>query len=124
MNRLVKAVVFSLSSALVATSAFAAPHEQQHKPHQLQQHKAPSKFEQHKPVVKNQHKSVKKVTQPHRDWKAGYKIPNQFHAANYKVDYHQSKKLSKPGKNQQWVKINGDYVLMNTNSYKVIKVVS
>lgn len=126
MNRLVKAVVFSLSGVFAATSAFAAPHEQPNKPAQMQKHQTVSKFEQQKVKPAShqvQQKASKKVEQPKRDWKVGHKLPNQFHAPSYKVDYKQSKKLSKPGKNQQWIKVNGDYVLMNTTTYKVLKVV-
>ena len=127
MNRLVKAAVFSLCSVFAATSAFAAPHDQPDKPTQMQKHQTVSKFEQHKtqPVAHYTHqKASNKATQPKRHWKSGQHVPQQFQAAGYKFDYKQSKKLSKPSKNQQWIKVNGDYVLMDTNTYKVIKVVA
>ncbi|WP_265734191.1 MULTISPECIES: RcnB family protein [unclassified Acinetobacter] len=34
------------------------------------------------------------------------------------------KKLSKPGKNQQWIKVNGDYILMNAVSHAMIKIIA
>lgn len=123
MNHFVKTVVFTLSSALVATSAFAAPqpHADRHAathPHQLN-----SKFEQKKYHAAPQQHMVKKSDHPQRDWKVNHTLPSKFHAKQYRVDYKQSKKLTPPGRNQQWVKVNGDYVLMNTVNYKVIKVV-
>jgi Ni/Co efflux regulator RcnB len=125
MNGLVKAVVFSISSLLVATSAFAAPQpHQQDKPAAVQPHKAHIKAEQKKAKATPQKNVLKKAEQPSRDWKSGQKVPSQFHAKSYKVDDKQAKKLTPPTKNQQWIKVNGDYVLMNTVSYKVIKVVS
>jgi Ni/Co efflux regulator RcnB len=125
MNVLVKAVVFSISSALVATSAFAAPQpHQQDRQAVVQPQKAHLKAEQKKPNATPQKNVVKKAEKPSRDWKSGQKVPNQFQSQSYKIDYKQSKKLTKPSKNQQWIKVNGDYVLINTVSYKVIKVVS
>lgn len=132
--KLLKAVVFSISSVLAATSAFAAPPEhkhqvtQQHKApskfeqHKPNSHKAPAKFEQHKPNMPKQH-VVKKGEQPKRDWKSGSKVPAQFQAKHYKIDHKQSKKLTPPKANQTWIKVNGDYVLMDSKTYKVIKVV-
>jgi len=97
MKNLVKAVVFSLSSALVATSAFAAApehHSQHHQPQKTHvQHKSPAHAQQHKQV----HKKV----DPSRDWRVGQKVPAQFQCKVYKVDHSKYKKLSKPGKNQQ-----------------------
>ncbi|WP_373686223.1 RcnB family protein [Acinetobacter sp. YH12054] len=34
------------------------------------------------------------------------------------------KKLSKPGKNQQWIKVNSDYILMNAVSHAMIKIIA
>ncbi|MFW2045983.1 RcnB family protein [Acinetobacter variabilis] len=126
MKNLVKAVVFSLSSALVATSAFAAApehysqHHQPQKTHVQQQYHA-----QHKsPAQAQQHKQVHKKVDPSRDWRVGQKVPTQFQSKIYKVDHSKYKKLSKPGKNQQWIKVNGDYILTNVMSHNIIKIIA
>ena len=126
MKNLVKAVIFSLSSALVATSAFAAApehHSQHHQPqktHVQQQYHA-----QHKsPAHAQQHKQVHKKIDPSRDWRVGQKVPAQFQSKMYKVDHSKYKKLSKPGKNQQWIKVNGDYILTNVMSHNIIKIIA
>lgn len=123
MNTLLKAIVLSISTALVAAPVMAAPHEYQaDKSHTQQNHNA-SKHQQQ--IQKNhQHKLVtEKSVNPSRDWRAGQKIPAQYYTHADKVDHKQYKKLSKPSKNQQWIKINGDYVLTNVINHKIIKII-
>lgn len=139
MNTLVKAIVLSLSTALVAAPAMAAPQEhhqshqvsQHNQPHHVDQHKAPVNQQsqhaqnQHKAPVQQQHKPAvyKKAVNPSHDWKVGQKVPGQYHGKSYKVDHTKYKKLSKPGKNQQWIKVNGDYVLTNVMNHNIIKII-
>ena len=66
---------------------------------------------------------VNKAEQPKRDWKSGSKVRTQFQAKHYKIAHQQSKKLTLPKANQTWIKVNGDYVLMDSKTYKVIKVI-
>ena len=132
MNTLVKALVLSISTALVAAPAMAAPQDhQQSKPHAQQQHKAPApqhqvqKHQQDKhPAQPQQHKQVNKKVDPSRDWRVGHKVPSQYQSKMYKVDHSKYKKLSKPGKNQQWIKVNGDYILTNVVSHNIIKIIA
>lgn len=123
MNTLIKAIVLSLSTALVAAPAIAAPqdhHSQQHN----QQHNQQPAQNHHKAHVQQHHNAVhKKALNPSHDWKVGQKVPSQYHGKSYKVDHTKYKKLSKPGKNQQWIKVNGDYVLINVISHNIIKII-
>ena len=121
MNTLIKAIILSLSSALVAAPVMAAPQEHHSSPqHNQQQHTAQ---QQAKNSIKVPQHSLKKTDRPSHDWQQGHKVPTQYHGNSFKVDASKYKKLSKPTKNQQWIKVNGDYVLMNTVTYKVIKVI-
>jgi Ni/Co efflux regulator RcnB len=116
MNTLVKAIVLSFSTALVAAPAMAAPQDHHSPSHQIQNH--------HKAPVQ-QHKVVhKKAVNPSHDWRVGQKVPAQYHSQSYKIDHKKFKKLSKPGKNQQWIKVNGDYVLTNVMSHNIIKIIA
>lgn len=128
MNTLMKAIVLSISTALVAAPAMAAP--QQDQKHQVQSthnQKAPSKQQQTKhqtqTPAKHQIQQTKKVD-PSRDWRAGQKVPSQYHGNSYKVDHNTHHKLTKPGKNQQWIKVNGDYILTNVISHAIIKIIA
>jgi len=78
-----------------------------------------------KPKIRSKRLNIisKKTEHPSHDWQQGHKVPTQYHGNSFKVDASKYKKLSKPTKNQQWIKVNGDYVLMNTTTYKVIKVI-
>lgn len=110
MNTLIKAIVLSISTSIMAASAFAAPQDTHKNVHNSKQPVA------QKPWVK--HNSVK----PSRDWKSGQTIPSQYRSAN-PVDYKRYSKLTKPGKNQQWLKVNNDYVLLSTNTHKIVKII-
>ena len=116
MNTLVKAIVLSLSTVLVAAPAMAAPQDHHGQSHQVQNnHKAP---------VQHHYNAVhKKAVNPSHDWRVGQKVPSQYFGQSYKVDHKKFKNLSKPGKNQQWLKVNGDYVLTNVASHNIIKII-
>lgn len=115
MKSLVSAITLSLS-ALVATSAMAAPQDHSHATHtshSSQTHQQTVKHNTHTQHAQSQQQS----------WKTGNAFPSQYHSAGYKIDYKQHKNLNKPTKHQQWYKVNGQYILMNTTNHKIVKVV-
>ena len=111
MNKLVKTIILSVSASVIAVSAFAAPPDHHNPPKKIEPTK--SHMVQHKPMS-----SVK----PSRDWRAGQIIPPQYRNA-HTIDYKKYSKLTKPGKNQHWIKVNGDYVLMNIVNHKIVKII-
>lgn len=127
MNTLMKAIVLSISTALVAAPAMAAPqNNQNHQPQIEHNQKAPAQHQVQKDKMpaKPQAQQHKKSVKPAHDWRAGQKVPSQYRGNSYKVDHSKYKKLSKPGKNQQWIKVNGDYVLTNLISHSIIKIIA
>ena len=115
MNTLIKAIVLSISTAFVAAPAMAAPqNSQNHQPQAAHNHEAP---------VKQQAQQHKNAVNPSHDWHAGQKVPSQYRGNSYKVDHSKYKKLTKPGKNQQWIKVNGDYILINAMTHSIIKII-
>jgi len=52
------------------------------------------------------------------------KKPVQYPSQSFKIDHKKFKKLSKLGKNQQWIKVHGDYVLTNITSHDIIKIIA
>ena len=122
MKKLLSAIAISVSAIMAASSAFAAPeHAQGHQPAQqqhVQQH--PNNHGNAVKHVATNHKAPNKAAQ--NQWKAGHKYPTQYRGAGYKVDYKHHKNLSKPGKNQQWYKADGHYILVNTATYAIIKL--
>ena len=120
MNTFIKAAILSISTALIALPALAAPEEHHHAAHShghAQQHTSNG----HQQPTKA---TVKKANRPSQDWKAGQKLPSAYHSNAYKVDHQKYKKLSKPGKNQQWIKVNGDYVLTDIRNHSIIKIIA
>ena len=78
--------------------------------HQYNAHRSQSESKQH--------------IKPARDWKKGQILPRQFQHSAYEVNYRDASRLSKPNKNQQWLKINGDYVLINERNHKIVRIVA
>lgn len=54
-------------------------------------------------------------------WQPGYVMPQHYRGNGYKVDYRKYN-LPKPAKNQQWYKINNDYILIDSDSNNIIKI--
>lgn len=139
MNTLVKAIVLSISTALVAAPAMAAPQDHANNRAPMEQnHKQPvnnSKHDYNKPPAKAPHQQVSKYDQgpkhyakkrvdPSRDWRVGQKLPGEYRGHTYKVDHKKYKRLQKPTKNQQWIKVNGDYVLTNVMNHTILKIIA
>ena len=170
MNTFVKAIVLSLSTALVAAPAMAAPQDHagfndrntdpklHQKPHQnphlnqyqsndrngvgnahnratqppvntphkvasVKQFDAQAKQQNHPAYKASNAPKAYKHQVPSRDWKVGQKVPAQFQGKGYQVDHRHFKKLTKPAKNQQWIKVNNDYVLTHAFSHVILKIV-
>ncbi|GAA5013025.1 hypothetical protein GCM10023206_22250 [Acinetobacter puyangensis] len=140
MKHMSKIMAASILSVLMASTAFAAPQHEQHG--QQQQQKSQQQPQQQKKSddkkqngqthqSQNNHQSAQqksksqqsKKVAPSRDWKVGGKVPTTYRSNNYKVG-HDAHNLPKPGKNQRWIKVNGDYVLENIVTHAIIKIIT
>ncbi|WP_109441792.1 RcnB family protein [Acinetobacter haemolyticus] len=54
-------------------------------------------------------------------WQAGYVMPQHYRGNGYKIDYKENN-LPKPGRNQQWYKINNDYILVNSDDNSIVSI--
>ncbi|MDH0032452.1 MULTISPECIES: RcnB family protein [unclassified Acinetobacter] len=66
-----------------------------------------------------QERGVERLKQ-HR-WQAGYVMPQHYRGNSYKVDYKDNN-LPKPGRNEQWYKINNDYILVNSDDNSIVRI--
>ena len=66
-----------------------------------------------------QERGVERLKQ-HR-WQAGYVMPQHYRGNSYKVDY-KNNNLPKPGRNEQWYKINNDYILVNSDDNSIVRI--
>jgi Ni/Co efflux regulator RcnB len=63
------------------------------------------------------------VSKPHHAWKVGHKLPDNYLSKGYRVNY-QTYHLGRPAKNQHWYRVNGDYVLVNVISHRILQVMA
>lgn len=139
MKKIITTAIVSGLMAMVAVPAMAAPHGHHNHPgfnhHPSQAHKAPNKhpgfgpkFDHKKPgngpKAKQKHLNAKHKVMPHRDWRRGQVLASPYRGQGYWVNYKQHPRLHTPGKNQRWVRVNGDYVLVNTLSNVIVSILT
>lgn len=110
MKKILTAITLSIS-ALITTSAMADSQDY-HGQHGPQNHWN-NKYE---------HGYNNRVNSNH-GWRSGQAFPNQFNSSRYQVHHNSYRNLSKPGRYQQWYRVNGDYVLVNQRTHQIVRVV-
>lgn len=125
MKKVLTAITLSLS-ALVATSAMAASHDyHQERYDRYQQnhwdHKHNNRWDNNDRYDK--YDRYNNRVNPSREWRSGQYLPNQFNSSRYHVNYKNYRQLPKPGRYQQWYKVNGDYVLVNERNNRIIRII-
>lgn len=108
MNKLIPVVVLMMGSLFVAPYTLAYEDES---PRTYDRAEYPDQGER---KVRNERRGQS------FQWKTGYKMPQHYRGDGYKVDFKQQN-LTPPGRNQQWYKIRGEYVLIDTSSHTIIK---
>ena len=61
--------------------------------------------------------------QQHQKWQVQHKLPDMYQNSSYRVSSYQRHQLSKPDRNQQWYKVNGHYLLTDTKTDRIVKIV-
>ncbi|MAK30857.1 RcnB family protein [Acinetobacter sp.] len=56
-------------------------------------------------------------------WQTGYTMPQHYRGDAYKADYRDYN-LPRPGRGQQWYKINNDFILVNSDSNDIIRILN
>ncbi|QPF35114.1 RcnB family protein [Acinetobacter johnsonii] len=64
-------------------------------------------------------RGVKRLQQ--HKWQQGYVMPQHYRGNGYKVEY-KDHNLPKPNRNQQWYKINNDYILVDADSNNILRI--
>ena len=128
MKTLISTLVLAVSAVMLSVSATAAPHHH-HSQVRYVQHDKKSSHHQHKHERYHTHSQRYdrhrydnyRQFKPTRDWRVGMTIPYRYQSQQYRID-HRHHRLGKPNKNQQWLRINGDYVLVNVKNQKVVRL--
>lgn len=122
MKKVLTTIALSLS-ALLATSAMAAP-----------QHDPRYNHNPHKPAPHWNAKDSKKwnddrrhnnrMVNPSRDWRVGQSLPRQYDNKRFEVSDRKARRLPNTGRFQQWYKVNNDYVLVNERSNRIVRIIN
>ena len=152
MKKTISTALVSGLIAVFALPAMAAPNFNDHNPRPNQHQAAPQHHQAIKPQAGrpaqgngfgqgngnayNQLKQIQRPNpsthnqrpqqvQPHRDWRKGQVLNRSYRGNGYKVtNYRQHPGLKSPGKNQRWVQVNGDYILINTLSNVIVSILT
>ena len=122
MNKVFTAITFSLG-ALLATSSMAGSydHDRHGQDQRWNSNHQDKRYD--RPTSSNsQYARYHARVNPSRDWRSGQIFPNQLNSSRYEVNYKNHRDLYKPSKNQQWYKVNGDYVLVNERNNRIIRI--
>jgi len=60
---------------------------------------------------------------PHNDWHEGQRVPSKYRHYNFIMNDWKSHNLDAPARGQQWLAVNGDYVLVTRSNWKIAKIV-
>ena len=55
--------------------------------------------------------------------RVGQTLPRAYDSKRFEVNSRDARGLAKAGKNQQWYKVNGDYLLVNEKSNRILRVI-
>lgn len=133
MNKIVSSLVLSVSALMATTAAIAAPdHRQddrryhpsyQHQDHRWDKDHRPSNWNNNNRYDNNRYdRNDFRRVNPSRDWRVGQSFPRYFDSSRYKVSDREARRLPNTGRYQQWYKINGDYVLVNDRTDRIIRI--
>lgn len=126
MKKLVSAITLVMTG-LIATSAIAGPHEQDRRYQHAKPTPPPAHWNQGQPQRFDHNryddKRYKNQVNPSRQWRVGQTLPRQFNTSRFELSDRQAKNLPKAGRNQQWYKINGDYVLVNERNDRIVRII-
>ena len=61
---------------------------------------------------------------PDHQWRRGQVLDRSYRGQGHWVDYRQYPRLHAPAKNQRWVRVDNDYILVNTLSNVIVSILS
>lgn len=128
MKKILTVVTLSFSALWVSNIAIAKPHSDEFQnddnrgrgkgsEQRMQRDSSDSRYQERR---KNREERGVKRLQQHK-WQTGYVMPQHYRGNSYKTEYQQHD-LPKPSRNQQWYKINNDYILVDSESNNIISI--
>lgn len=126
MKKILTVLTLSLTAMLVSSFATAAPQSSDFREHDASNHgrdfdnRFNGDFQPDQDRRKMREERGAKRLQQHK-WQPGYVMPQHYRGNAYKADYKDTG-LSKPSRNQQWYKINNDYILVDSDNNNIVKI--
>jgi Ni/Co efflux regulator RcnB len=123
MKKIVVALTLSFSALMASSAITAAP---QFESEDYAEQPAPKmkkireKYDINEPEHRSREQRGMKRLQ-HMKWQTGYVMPQHYRSDGYKVEYKDNN-LPKPARNQQWYKINDNYILLNSETNSIVKI--
>lgn len=132
MKKILTILAISFSALMASNVTTAAPHdknnnrgwEQSRHPSSNQNRDFRSRDDDHDDRMQDkrrfrEERGVQRLQQ--HQWQTGYVMPQHYRGNGYKVEY-KNHDLPKPARNQQWYKINNDYILVDSNSNNILRI--
>ena len=132
MKKILTVLAISFSALMASSVSSASPHDRQDNRRGWEQSRAQNEQDRdlreedddERMQDKRRSREQRGVNrlQQHK-WQTGYVMPQHYRGNGYKVDY-KNNDLPKPARNQQWYKINNDYILVDTDSNSIVRIQS
>ena len=131
MKKILTILAISFSALMASSVSTAAPHDKQdrsrgwdHPRHQESNKNRDFREDDDDERMQDkrrgrEERGVKRLQQ--HKWQTGYVMPQHYRGNGYKVDY-KNLDLPKPSRNQQWYKINNDYILVDSDSHNIVQI--
>lgn len=124
MKKILTALAISFSALTASNSIYAAPHDGDRNYDRTDTPRALRGFKNEENDIQEvrrerEQRGVRRLQQ-HR-WQPGYVMPQHYRGDSYKIDYRENN-LPKPARNQQWYRINNDYILIDSDSNSIIQI--
>lgn len=131
MKKILTAFAISFSALIASSISIAGPHFDQKdgydQPREFNRGQA-KKYREFREDNDDERMDMRRIReergvkrlQQHK-WQAGYVLPQHYRGDGYKVDYR-DQNLPRPDRNQQWYKINNDYILVNSETNSIMRI--
>jgi Ni/Co efflux regulator RcnB len=129
MKKILTVLTLSLSAMFISNIATAAPYSADNQNNESRergkgfdkraQFDSQSDEESHERRKNREERGVNRLRQ--HKWQTGYIMPQHYRGNSYKTEYKDNN-LPKPGKNQQWYKVNNDYILVDSDNNNIVKI--
>lgn len=129
MKKILTVVTLSFSAMFAANIVAASPHSNEYqnsenrergKSHDRRDQRGFESEQQSQDRRKYREERGVKRLQQHK-WQTGYVMPQHYRGDSYKTEYQQHQ-LPKPSRNQQWYKINNDYILVDSENNNIVQI--